>query len=159
MKRSFVLFPALAFAVLFICAAPMFAAETSDDSELEGLLTRIGIIAHTLTEKGYAIVHIEVDKLEKNQTYTASRQLYDVNDYVIMGIGGVGVKDMDMKLYDENDNLIDKDESEDNVPLLQVTPKADGKYYIKTTVASLESDVDQEGEYFFCWIIGFKRTE
>jgi len=151
---------ALCFILAAIVSAPYFRILAQDpEEELTGLLERIEALVTTLYQQNYTIVHIEVDKLQADQTYTASRKLFSENDYAIIGVGGIGIADLDLELRDENDNLIDKDESEDNIPVLEVSPKKDGKYYIKTKVYSLEEGANADDEYFFCWIIGFKRGE
>ena len=152
--------PAICFMIAAIMLAPSSLVFAQDPKEeLTGLLERIEALVTTLHQQGYIIVHIEVDKLREDQTYTASRKLFSANDYAIVGVGGIGISDLDLELYDENDNLVDKDESEDNLPVLEVSPKKDGKYYIKTKLYSLDENADADSEYFFCWVIGFKRTE
>jgi len=156
MKRTIVLF-GVAFIAVIALAVSAYAVTTEE--ELEGLLGRIELLVATLNQQGYTIVHIEVDKLEKGQSYIASREFFTANDYVIAGIGGIGIGDLDVQLYDGKDNLIDEDNSDDNLPVVEVSPKFNGKYKVKVTPYSLEADADPEGEYFFCYIIGFKRSE
>jgi hypothetical protein len=50
--------------------------------------------------------------------------------YHLFGIGSENV-DLDMWLYDENGNLIDSDTDSDNIPMVQVTPRWAGKFFIK----------------------------
>jgi hypothetical protein len=54
--------------------------------------------------------------------------------YHFFGIGSENV-DLDMWLYDENGNLIDSDTGPDNIPVVQVTPRWNGKFFIKVVSA------------------------
>lgn len=133
-------------------------AYTQDsDEELKGLLERVILLSAAMHSQGYTVVHIEVDKLQKGQNYSTSRKLFKDNHYKIVGFGGVGISDLDIKLYDENDNLIDEDTSNDNVPEVDVSPRWSGKFYIRTSVFSLENGYSTSNEYFFLYIIGFKH--
>ena len=141
---------------VFFIQVPLGMTQDSGE-ELSGLLKRVVLLSAAMHSQGYTVVHIEVDKLEKGQRYSKTRKLFSSNRYKIVGIGGVGTSDVDIKLYDENMNLIDKDTSFDNVPEVDVSPKWNGNFTIQTSVISLEPGYSPESEYFFCYICGFKR--
>ena len=141
-------------------AAPadaMPAAMPGDKEELADLLVKMAAISAKLVEGGYTVAHIEVDRLQKGQVYSASRKFYGGNSYKIVGMGGKGIGDLDMKLVDSAGDDIAKDTADDNVPIVDANPKAESDYTIKVAAAALEKGADPEAEYYFCWVIAFKR--
>lgn len=57
-------------------------------------------------------------------------------EYLIVGVCDTDCGDMDLKLYDENDNLIDKDFDSDDYPTVRVMPRRTAKF---RAVAQMES--------------------
>jgi len=89
------------------------------ETELEGL-------GYTLDRK------YTLDTLNEDSTQTHTYYFESGTEYYIVGACDVDCVDIDMWLYDENGNEIDEDESDDDMPVLIVTPKWDGVYYIET---------------------------
>ena len=141
--------------LMFLVNAQSYAKDP--DEEVSGLLQRIILLSAKMHQQGYTIVHIEVDKLEQGQKYMTSRRLFNDNHYKIAGIGGVGISDLDIKLYDSNNNLIDEDTSTDNIPEVYVSPRWSGDFFIRTSFHSLSRGYPTNSEYFFCYMVGFKR--
>lgn len=144
----------LLFALIF---APKSLQAQDSGVEVAGLLQRLLALSAALHQNNYTIVHIEVDKLEKGQSYAVTRALHSSNRYKIVGVGGVGIKDLDIYLHDQNGNLIDKDISRDNLPEVDVAPRWSGDFRIRINLYELEDEYSSEYEYFFCFIIAFKR--
>jgi hypothetical protein len=138
-------------------AAAMPASPVGDKEELADLLVKMAAISAKLADGGYTIAHIEVDRLQKGQIYSASRTLYGGNSYKIVGVGGKGIGDLDMKLTDEDGATIAKDTETDNVPIVDASPKREGTYTVKVVASAMEKGFDPDGEYYFCWVIAFKR--
>ncbi len=59
--------------------------------------------------------------------------LYKGMTYVLIGCAEDGV-DLDIRLYDSNGNLVDKDGAEDNKPFVFVEPPATGEYVMQVLV-------------------------
>jgi hypothetical protein len=133
-------------------------ALTGDKEELADLLVKMAAISAKLMETGYTVVHIEVDRLQKGQIYSASRTLHGGNSYKIVGLGGKGIGDLDMKLVDSDGDTVAKDTEADNVPIVDIAPKTEGSYTVKVAAAAIEKGFDPESEYYFCWVIAFKRA-
>jgi hypothetical protein len=128
-----------------------------DKEEMADLMSKLAEKTVKIFELGYTVAHVEVDRLQKGQVYSASRNLYGGNGYIVVGIGGRGIGDLDMKLEDAGGTTIAKDTEADNVPIVQVTPKTTGNYTVKVAAAAIERGFDPENEYYFCWIIAFKN--
>jgi hypothetical protein len=137
---------------------PQSAYAQSQSDELNGLLERLATLSTALDAKGYTVVHIGVERLEKGEGYTFSRDLYTGNNYVIVGMGGVGVADLDIKLYDGNNRLIDEDTSQENLALVDVVPTRSGVFKIQPSIYSLQPGYTNDDEYFVMYLIAFKRT-
>ena len=61
-----------------------------------------------------------------------NRTFYRGNDYALVATGDNRVLDVDLKVYDENWNLIDSDTDETNLALVRFTPKWTGAFHIRT---------------------------
>ncbi|SEH04454.1 Uncharacterised protein [Candidatus Venteria ishoeyi] len=57
--------------------------------------------------------------------------LYKGYDYVIIGAGDSSVKDLDLKIYDGNWNLVNQDSKTDNIPIIKASPRWTGRFHIK----------------------------
>jgi hypothetical protein len=59
--------------------------------------------------------------------------------YKVLGLGGEGVEDLDVRIYDPNDVLLQRDTTEDPRPLLgrmrPICPPESGTYRIEARVA------------------------
>ncbi len=73
-----------------------------------------------------------------------------------MGIGGIGIGDLDMAASDAADNLVGKDTADDNIPVVDVMPKADQTYTFGLKVQALDPGV-ADADYYFAWVVAFKR--
>ena len=96
--------------------------------------------------------------MKEGQNFTYSRNLYTGNDYVILGMGGVGVSDMDIKLFDGNDRLVDKDTSQENLALVEVRPTRSGIFKIQPSIYALGRGYSSDNDYFVIYLIAFKRS-
>jgi hypothetical protein len=143
------------FLFFFLMFNSLSYTQTAEE-QLVGLLERITLLTAAMYGEGYNIVHIEVDRLAEGQSRTSSRTLTAGLNYKLIGIGGVGISDLDIELYDENRILIDEDEGVDNLPEVEVTPQWSGKFYIDTSVYSVGQGYSEDRQYYFCYIIGFK---
>ena len=137
--------------------ATLPATAIGDKEELTDLLVKMATLSAKIVELGYTVAHIEVDRLQKGQIYSSTRTFYGGNNYRIVGIGGRGISDLDMKLVDSAGTTVAKDTEADNVPVVDVTPKAEGSYIVKVAASAMEKGFDPDSEYYFCWIIAFKR--
>ena len=61
-------------------------------------------------------------------------------DYYFIGECDQDCKDLDIKLYDENYNLVDQDVKPDNSPVVHVTPKWTGKFHMRAIMSRCEAN-------------------
>jgi hypothetical protein len=60
------------------------------------------------------------------------RTFYRGNTYALVGVGDSRVSDLDLKVYDENWNLIDSDEDSTAVAVVSFTPRWTGVFHVRT---------------------------
>lgn len=144
------------FLTLFLIGVPVSASANTGHSQMQNLLVDISDTVTTLTNEGYSVANIYMDRLTLDTSYQMSRTLYEGHDYVIVGIGGDGVRDLDLRLYNILGTLVGEDDSIDNLPLLTVTPGSDAVYSVETDVYAVNSNVRSGDELFFATIIAFK---
>ena len=62
------------------------SATIGDKEELADLLVKMAAICAKVTEAGYTVAHVEVDRLVKGKIYSASRTLYAGNSYKVVDV-------------------------------------------------------------------------
>lgn len=73
--------------------------------------------------------------LGNDASETKVLQLQRETDYAIVAVGDEDCKDLDLRLVDENGNEASKDIEEDSFPVVTVTPKWTGKFYLQVKMA------------------------
>ncbi len=134
------------------------AADGTGDTDLDAMLSAIVKSASVLSDKGYAIVDMTIDKRFKGETFETSRTLYAGNEYMIVGVGSDSVATLTIQLLDQDKVKVDEDNTDGNTPVVSVTPKTDARYYFSTTITDLTKDSDDQKSYFFGYIIAFKKA-
>ncbi len=88
---------------------------------LADILAKATTAAATLAADGRRVSHIEVDILRNGGNYTWTRRLTGNTDYAVMGIGGDGIRDLDLVVRDANGRPHSSDTDTDNSPVLTFT--------------------------------------
>jgi hypothetical protein len=129
-----------------------------DYPSMTTLLDEVDIWVDLLYESGYSIANIYVDRMKATNSYTVSRELHAGNEYFIVGVGGDGITDLDLKLYNASGRLVEQDTSADNIPILMISPSRDAVYSVETSIYAIDANVSLDTELFFAYIIAFKNT-
>jgi len=87
-----------------------------------------------LKADGYHIKSAKAGYLNEKGYKTFSITLYKGNTYQFIGVGDSNVKDLDVKIYDENWHLVEKDTDSSSVSIAMITPKWTGTFYVKTKI-------------------------
>jgi len=77
------------------------------------------------------------------RTNTYEERTYNLRagvDYYFIGECDQDCKDLDIKLYDENYNLIDQDVKPDNSPVVHVTPKWTGQFHVRVIMSRCDAN-------------------
>ncbi|NPV81602.1 MAG: hypothetical protein HPY52_15295 [Firmicutes bacterium] len=148
---------AICLAVCITVATALPALASTPEQELAGILERAINVMDAMIKGGYTIEHIEFDSVKLGEVYSVPYNLYAGNLYKIIGIGGNGIADLDIHILDSDNNLLAADTLNDDVPEVDVSPKADGAFRIDTSFESLEPAHSPSEYYYFCYIVGFRQ--
>ncbi len=87
--------------------------------------------------RGYRMSHdIHQGRLDDDANTFLTLNLESGKDYEIWGVCDQDCSDIDMVLYDENDNEIDSDLLVDDKPVVEVIPRRTGRFRIKVMMAT-----------------------
>ena len=74
--------------------------------------------------------------LREGKRYVLETTLYRGNEYKIIGAGDSDVRDLDIILFDEDLDEIDRDTGTDSIPIVEVSPSWSGTFYIAVVMYS-----------------------
>lgn len=140
--------------LLLVAALPASAMTTAE--EFTGLWNRCAEGIGEMIKSGYVIEHVEFDRLKLNEVYVSSEFLSAGYSFKIIGVGGAGIRDLDIRVYDENNNLVAKDTLNDDVPEVDIAPKWSGPFRVEVVVEALSPGCNPAEDWYFCYIIGSK---
>jgi hypothetical protein len=80
------------------------------------------------------------DKLNNGQSDSFSFTLRKGTSYKVVSVCDNDCSDLDLTLYDENNNEISKDTSTDSMPIVEVSPKRTGKFSLEVKMYSCNSN-------------------
>ena len=75
-----------------------------------------------------------IGKLSPNHYTVRNLLLNSRTPYSFVGVCDNDCRDLDLELYDENGNLIDKDVQNDDMPEVIVRPKSTGTFKLKVVM-------------------------
>jgi hypothetical protein len=88
-----------------------------------------------LGREGFRATHdYFTDKIYIGRTDTYRVTLDGGREYMIVAFCDSDCDDVDLYLYDNNDNLIDEDVELDDFPLVSVSPKGTGRYQVEVAI-------------------------
>jgi hypothetical protein len=121
---------------LFVGAAAMLFTSLSPvpaqaDSAAVG--TCLDEMVQGAAAQGRRLRATDADSTAAKEAVDYRLTLYKGMTYVLIGCAEDGV-DLDIRLYDSNGNLVDKDGAEDNKPFVFVEPPATGEYVMQVLV-------------------------
>jgi len=144
-------------AVAFVLGAS-FCLATAEESDVAKMLSSLSVMTTLIEADDYTVSHITVDRLEQGEDYSTERYLYEGNDYKIIAVGGQGIKDFDLYVYDGDGELVEQDADTTNVPILLFHISSSGTYTIKSKAYKMEEGAEDD-ECLFGYAIGWKREE
>lgn len=88
-----------------------------------------------LVEYDYELTHeIKYGSLRNGQSENYYFYLNRGDDYAIFAVCDGDCGDMDLRVYDENGNLVASDTSTDDRPMVTVSPRWSGSFKLRTTM-------------------------
>jgi len=81
----------------------------------------------------------DTDILDDGNYTTVTYTLLKGNSYKIVGACDNQCSNLDLELRDDNGNLIERDNASDDIPIVEVTPRRDGKFTLKVIMSDCSS--------------------
>lgn len=153
MNRKLVVVVLAALLVLVLTASAGASTYVEDARELAGILELVAEALETLVEDRCIVWRLEVDSLVLGGHYTTTIELDAGTPYVIMGIGGPAIADLDIRVYAPSGAEIAWDELDDDFPIVMFTAPVTGRYSINTSAESFVRGYDPFMDYYFAIIV------
>jgi len=120
---------AVAAAGLAVAGAAPTIAQATNEALVNQLL---GTAAGMAKERGFSSTHSRHNgSLNVNQTETVTLDLNAGTSYMVIGLCDQDCSDIDLWISDENGYEIDSDTLEDDVPIVEVTPRRNARFSIR----------------------------
>jgi len=84
--------------------------------------------------EGFSTRNYIIGKLDEDDTDSWTVTLYGGNDYIIIGACDGDCGDLDITVYDDADNAVAHDTETDDVPVVELSLKSEGRYRIQTNM-------------------------
>lgn len=127
----------LVFLTLF-CS--LFCTTVFAQVSMEDILRRSIIICRHIEGENNQILFMQIDNLQRNQRAVMSYSLNSGSSYTAIALGDDGrIKDIDIAVFDENQNEIASDNDASNVAVAQINPRWSGKFYFKISAYEMFS--------------------
>ena len=130
---------------------PVLADRTEAEGNLRRLLDRMRSQIDVVLADGGEGGSWWVWNVSPGRYYQVDRTFYRGNTYVLAATGDSRVSDVDIKVYDENWNVIDSDEDSSNVALVSFTPSWTGVFHVRTI------NYSGQGTGSIGFVIAFRR--
>lgn len=92
---------------------------------------QLGVIAVAMDQNGFDRTHdFKIEKLRGDNTDTFGITLTRGVDYRIVAVCDHDCGDIDLRLFDENNNEVAKDTANDDYPLVSIAPRWTGRFKI-----------------------------
>lgn len=125
--------------LVFLALVLLSSAASAQNEFLDLVESQLFEAAATLADGGYEGTHGPyTGMLDQGGEGSVILTLDGLRSYRITAACDQDCSDVDLYLYDENDNLIDSDEEYDDYPLVAVTPKRRGRFTAVVRMASCD---------------------
>jgi len=106
-----------------------------DDRWQASVRSQLQTAGRTTTERGFTMSHeIFMGSLDDDASESLNIPLDGGTQYVLVGKCDQDCSDLDLTIYDPDGKKVDEDVQDDDTPVLQLTPRSDGRYRVKVTM-------------------------
>jgi hypothetical protein len=117
------------------------ASAQSDNRWRTQVESQLKNAAQTLSDKGYEQTHeTQIGSLHDDENDSFTLTLHAGTAYALVGVCDNDCKDIDLVLYDADGDQVDSDIQNDDVPIVQVTPKETERYRVKVIMANCQTN-------------------
>ncbi|HRD73457.1 MAG: hypothetical protein E6Q42_05380 [Dechloromonas sp.] len=121
--------------VMWAALALPATAVAGDEEYVDVVQSQLDAVKDFAERKGYEGTHNEhIDRLGQGASDDYTFQLQEGRDYLIVSVCDQDCSDLDLTLYDENNNEIATDTSTDDAPVVEVSPRWSGKFRLNVTM-------------------------
>ena len=126
----------------FVVCVIVWASEASaQERYVKQVRAQLESIQEKLADDEFERTHsFKIDKLPADGSDTFSLTLKKETDYVLVSACDADCSDLDIKVYDENDNEVAQDTTVDDLAMVSVTPRWTGQFRIEITMFSCDDD-------------------
>lgn len=111
---------------------------------------QLDALRKTAVEHGYTAVRdYHLDRLDGDSRASLFLTLQAGVSYLFAGVCDQDCSDIDMRLYDPKRALVASDEEDDDVPVIQMSPKESGEYRIEVEMYECSAEPCYYGIGFF----------
>lgn len=136
MKTQRFMLTILLLAVPLTACASLVQAQTDGDRAVAQVRRQLNLIKVTAEDKGLEQTHnFKIDKLNANRADSFKLTLNKGRHYILLSVCDNDCSDLDIKVYDENDNQVGVDNAGDDLPMVRVTPRWTGPFTIRVEMA------------------------
>ena len=118
---------------LALVLAPLRTAVAQDQYEQQ-VLAQLEAASMVFTSAGYTPIIGDGGKLAHGATETYSVTLEAGHSYMLMGVCDEDCLDLDLALYDGYGDLVSRDDSEDDAPVVEVSVAVGGEFTLQVTM-------------------------
>lgn len=108
------------------------AGESDAQACLDALVTNA-------SAEGYRLRNTDSELLQPSESHGYSVVLTQGREYLIFACGDAATRDLDIYLFDENDELVYQDRGRDAQPIVTVTPEWTGTYLVAVKLYEADS--------------------
>lgn len=143
----------LGITVLIFALSFSASAQLSTADELAALLDDLSGVLGELVNNGFIIEHFELDSLGLQGTYPVEYRFAAGYEYIIVGIGGPAISDLDLYLYDSEGNQLAHDLEYGRFPTLLFDVEEEGTLHIFFRNFRLANGYSDMFPYYFSFVI------
>lgn len=129
---------------------PQNPPESADDDEYrEQVNSQLMSMSQGAAERGFTFTDSFVNKLQNNKADSLTLSLNAGSTYMVRGACDADCRDIDLLMYDENDNLVSSDEEIDDYPATLVSPAWSGDFTLEIRMPNCAADYCYYGVSLF----------
>ncbi len=102
---------------------------------------QLGLVKLVGLSNGWEETHNDkIDKLDEGERDSFSFTLRKGMEYKVLSVCDADCSDIDLVLYDENDEKVGSDLKDDGMPIIEVAPKWTGEFTLKVKMFSCKTN-------------------
>lgn len=131
----------MAVAIITMCVLTSAPAASAEDRYTRQVRAQLNFVEVAMEEMGFASTHdAQIDKLQGDGTDAFTLTLQKGVEYRIAAVCDHDCGDIDIQLFDENDNNVAEDNETDSTPIVSITPRWTGRFEVHVRMYDCKAD-------------------